>query len=132
LIEGEARSQTVGLLKRERENTYAQEKALFCSFVVAVGAFLFARPPASIDSSEIYKLSHTPQAARMNWIMHAAISWCKQNRPDLEVWMTRDKFQILMSAAATATWGINGGRDWQIQTACFNLSMAPSTSGDWT
>jgi len=117
LIEGERRSQAVGLLKREHENVCVQDQALFSSFVLAIGAFLFVRRPASIDSSRIYKLTHPPQAARMNWIMHSAINWCEQNRPDLKVWMTRDWFQILMSAAATATWGMNGGSDWRAQTA---------------
>jgi hypothetical protein len=117
LIEGERRSQAVSLLKREQENVRVQGEALFSSFVVAIGSFLFVRPPISIDSSRIYGLTHPPQAARMNWIMHNAIRWCKQNRPELEGWMTRDKFQILMSAVATATWGMNGGNDWRAQTA---------------
>ena len=116
LIEGERRSQAVGLLKREQENARVQDEALFASFVVAIGAFLFVRRPTAINSSRIYDLTHPPQAARMNWIMHNAINWCRQNRPDLERWMTKEKFQILMGATATATWGMNGGNDWRAQT----------------
>ena len=117
LIDGGRRSQAVGLLQCEAEQASVQDEVLFSSFVIAVGGFLLLRPPVAIDEVTVYKLTHPPQAARMNSIMQSAIAWCKQNRPALVPWMTRDRFQALMSAAAKATWGLNGGNDWHAQTA---------------
>ena len=117
LIDGGGRAQEVSLLKLEAEPSGVQDGVLFSCFVVAVGAFLFVRPPDALDNARIYKLTHPPQAARMNCLMQQAISWCKQNRPGLEAWMTLDRFQMLMKGVAEATWGMNGGRDWAAQVA---------------
>lgn len=117
LIDGNRRKQALGLLRLEEQKDSVQDEALFSSFVVAVGAFLFARAPSTVDNAKIYQLTHPPQAARMNFILHFAINWCGQNRLGLEAYMTKDRFQILMRAVATATWGLNGGADWSAQTA---------------
>ena len=115
LIDGRRRQQALGLLMLEKEKESVQDEVLFSSF--AVGAFLFVRAPSTVESPRIYTLTHPPQAARMNFIMHFAINWCKQNRPDLEMYMTRERFQVIMRAVAKATWGMNGGADWSAQTA---------------
>jgi hypothetical protein len=95
-----------------------QDATLFSSFVMAVGAFLYVLPPASVDPSEVYRRTHPLQAARMRWIMNNAINWCKQNnRPALATYMTVNRFQTLMLVVATATSAVNGGRDWREQTA---------------
>jgi hypothetical protein len=117
LIDGGGRAQAVSLLKLEAKPSGVQDELLFSCFVVAVGAFMFIRPPQALDSANIYNLTHPPQAARMNCLMQQAISWCKQNRPGLEAWMTLDRFQKLMHGVAESTWGMNGGRDWAAQTA---------------
>jgi hypothetical protein len=116
LIDGNRRHQALSLLGLEEQKDSMQDEVLFSSFVVAVGAFLFTRPPSTVDSAGIYQLTHPPQAARMNFILHFAISWCRQNRPRLEAHMTRERFQSLMTAVATTTWGMNGGADWSAQT----------------
>jgi hypothetical protein len=51
----------------------------------------------------------------MNLLMHQAIAWCKQNRPDLVAWMTTEKFPLLMAAAAEAILGQAGTTVWQAQ-----------------
>jgi len=117
LFDGPGRTQAVDLLGCSEAQTSTQDEVLFASFVVAVGAFLFVQPPRPLDPAKIYKRSHPPYSARMNWIMHAAIGWCQQNRPDLEAWMNKDRFQMLMRAVAGATWGMNGGKDWSDQVA---------------
>ncbi len=117
LIDGGRRAQTVGLLGLEEQSPRVQDEVLLSSVVVAVGAFLFARTPSTVESAKIYKLTHPPQAARMNFIMHSAVNWCKQNRPHLESYMTIKRFQMLRRATATATWGMNGGTDWALQIA---------------
>jgi hypothetical protein len=94
-----------------------QDQVLFSCFVAAIAAYLFVRPPDSLDNNNIYKLTHPPQAARMNCLMQQAISWCKQNRPAIVSWMTLERFQNLMEVVAESTWGSNGGRNWAKQTA---------------
>ena len=116
LFDGPGRTQAVELLGCGEAQIHTQDEVLFASFVMAVGAFLFVQPPGTLDPSKIYKRSHPPQSARMNWIMHAAIAWCQQNRPELKAWMTRERFQMLMRAVAEASWGMNGGKDWSDQT----------------
>jgi hypothetical protein len=112
----EGRSHAVKLLKLAAEGADTQDQRLFSCFVAAVGAYLFSRPPAPLDKRDIYELTHPPQAARMDCLMQRSIAWCKQNRPELAVWMGPRKFQSLMGAVADATWGMNGGRDWTEQT----------------
>jgi hypothetical protein len=51
----------------------------------------------------------------MDLIMSSALGWCIQNRPALEAWMTKDRFQLLMRSIAETTWGMNGGSDWSEQ-----------------
>jgi len=116
LIDGNRRQQAVDLLRCGKLKDAIQDEVLFSSFVIAVGAFLFAQAPSPVDSAGIYALTHPPQAARMNYVMNFAIGWCKQNRPGLEACMTTERFKILMGAVATATWGMNGGSDWIAQT----------------
>jgi hypothetical protein len=125
LIAGEARESTLTLLKLEAEPTNVQDQVLFSCFVISVGAYLFVRPAPPLDKAVVYTLTHPPQAARMSCLMEQAIGWCKQNRPDLEAWMTLLRFQRLMNSVAQATWEIHGGRDWAQQTA-FLLSEGGS------
>ena len=117
LFDSEWRSQAVKLLKCEREAGNVQDEVLISTFVVAVGAFFFVRPPVALDNASVFDLTHPPQAARMNFVMENVMGWCKQNRPVLSEFMTKDRFNMLMSAAADATWGMNGGRDWGAQIA---------------
>ena len=113
LIDGaEGRNHALRLLGRDQEASSIQDEILLSAFVVAVGAFFFARSPSTLEDVDVCNLTHPPQAARMNYLMHTVIAWCKHYRPLLEAYMTRERFQILMSAAAQAVWGMNGGRDW--------------------
>lgn len=115
LIDASARS-AVDLLRLADEPAGRQDQVLFACFVIAVAAHLFLRPAPALDQVGIYKLSHPPQAARMNLIMHNAIAWCWQNRPQLATWMTVERFQLLMAAAAEATPGAGGAAIWTAQT----------------
>ena len=119
LIDGSARPPAVMLLKLEQSLQKAQEKCLFDCFVVAVGAFLLLRPPPALDGDAVYRLTHPPQAARMNCIMIWAIRWCRKVRPGLEVWMTSERFFDLMAGVATAIWGPTGDvqKGWGAQSA---------------
>jgi hypothetical protein len=117
LIGGGQRTQAVMALKLSDNPAECQDEVLFSGFVVAVGAYLFARPPVDVDKANIYRLTHPPQAARLNYVMENAIAWCRQNRPGLVTWMTKDRFESIMRVAAEATWGMNGGITWENQIA---------------
>lgn len=95
------------------------DQILLASFVLSIAGLLFIFPPSVFDQDNLYLLTHPPQAARMNEIMHGVRTWCGQNLPALEVWMTLERFQVLMHAAREATSGLSGARDWSQQTEFF-------------
>jgi hypothetical protein len=105
------------MLRCDRSDIAAQDKLLLSLFVVVVGAFLFVRPPVVVDPAKILRLKYPPQAVRMDFIMRNAVRWIRQNKPHLGLWVTPDKFQMLMRIAAGAVWGMNGGKDWEEQTS---------------
>jgi hypothetical protein len=117
LITGPRREQAVELLGCSQARSERQDEILLYSFVMAIAAFLLILPPISADASTIYNRTHPPPAARMNEIMHAAISWCKQNKPDLAAALTLSKFQTLMTVVSTAMSGMSEVSDWSGQTA---------------
>jgi hypothetical protein len=117
LITGPRREQAIELLGCAQAPPERQDEILFYSFVMAIAAFLFVLPPISVDASTIYNRTHPPPAARMNEIMHAAISWCEQNKPKLVAVLTLSKFQTLMTVASAAISGMSGVGDWSGQTA---------------
>lgn len=105
------------LLKLEREQSGVQDEILFALFVVAVAAYLFLRPAPDLDPIEIYKLTHPPQAARMNFLMQETMGWCSHNRPALEIWM-KSRFPHLMRVTAEAVLGgVAGAKVWSNQSA---------------
>jgi hypothetical protein len=115
LIDSQTRPLLI-LLKIDAQQTSVQDEVLFSLFVVAVAAYLFVRPAPDLNPIDIYKLTHPPQAARMNFLMQEAIGWCSHNRPDLEAWM-KSRFQSLMRATAEATLGKGGAQVWANQNA---------------
>ena len=116
LIDGAERTKAIALLKLAGEPESAQDMVLLSCFVSGIGGYLLSQPAAGLDSVKIYRLTHPPQAARMNCLMYQVIGWCKQNRPDLEEWMTLDRFQKLMIVTAEAL-GTECGSVWIEQTA---------------
>jgi hypothetical protein len=53
----------------------------------------------------------------MNFLMHEAMNWCRQNRPGLEASMTASRFRQLMNASTEATLGMSSARVWGDQAA---------------
>ena len=94
-----------------------QDQTLLACFVVAVGTFLFVRPTKVLTPENIRALSHPPQAARMDFIMRNAVSWCRQHRPALAEWMNPDIFDKIIATLAYVTPGADGGEGWAAQTA---------------
>jgi hypothetical protein len=116
-IKGNTQPDVVTLLALDAEQTGSRDEIIFSMIVLAIGAYLFLRPPPKLDAIVVYKLTHPPQVARMNFIMHEAMGWCRQNRPELEAWMTLSRFQDLMSATAEAILGEYGDQVWRDQTS---------------
>jgi len=116
LIDGVERTKAIALLKLEGEPNSAQDKVLLSCFVTGIGGYLLSQPAVGLDSVKIYRLTHPPQAARINCFMFHVIGWCKQYRPDLKEWMTLDRFQKLMIVVAEIS-GDEGSPIWPAQTA---------------
>jgi hypothetical protein len=119
LIAGDTRSIAIPLLRFSDVDPREQDQMLLSCFVLAIGSFFFTTPPVNVNSSNIYSLTHPPQAARMNCVMLQARRWCDFNRPGLGPWMTAERFNTMMGVVVHATWGMNGGKDWAAQTAFF-------------
>jgi len=94
-----------------------QDQTLLACFVLAVGTFLFVRPTKVLTPENIRTLSHPPQAARMDFIMRTAVSWCRQHRRALTDWMSPDIFDKIISTLAYVTPGADGAQGWAAQTA---------------
>jgi len=116
LIDGNRRSHALKLLNLEDREKNFQDQFLFSSVIVAIGAFLYALRPAVVDNATVYRLSHPPQAARLNFIMHSAINWCSQNEPALVGYMNLERFQAILAAVELVAREMNGGFDWSGQT----------------
>ena len=117
LFRDDARKHALSALQIDAKTEGYQDEVLLCCFVVAVGGFLFARPPVDVKTADVYKLTHPPQLVRLNYIMEHAIGWCRQNRPALVGWMTPPRFRMLMQPVASAIWGPRGGESWKNQIA---------------
>jgi hypothetical protein len=90
---------------------------------------MFMRPTPDLNRIDIFKQTHPPQAARMKFVMHEAIGWCRQNRPELEGWM-ESQFPILMNAVAEAVLGMDAVNAWGGQAEFFHSEKGRSYIGD--
>ncbi len=118
IMDSPTRPMLLAHLKLDTAQPHTQDEVLFSLFVVAVGAYLLVRPVADLMQINIYEETHPPQAARLNFLMHEAVGWCRQNRPRLEGWI-KQHFRDLFNAAAEVTLGEAGTRAWKEQTAFF-------------
>jgi hypothetical protein len=117
-LDGQGRS-WLPVLKLDAVQTRIQDEVLLSLVVVAVGAYLFLRPPSTSSIADIYKGSHPPQVVRMDCIMQEAMNWCHQNRPELEQFMTPGRFQQLMNSVVETTQGVNAVQAYGDQAALF-------------
>ena len=116
-IDSDTRKNISAALKLDSAAPAVVDQVLFSCFVIVAGAFLFSRRPVDLTKEDLFGLSHPPQAARLDYLIRHCMLWCKENRPALEEWMTTERFQRIMKVVAEATWGINGGLNWDAQTA---------------
>jgi hypothetical protein len=116
-IDGDTRKDISAALKLDNGAPDVVDQVLISCFVIVAGAFLFSRRPVDLTKEDLLRLSHPPQAARLDYLMRHSVLWCKENRPTLVDWMTNERFQQIMRGVAEATWGMNGGLSWDAQTA---------------
>ena len=119
LIAGERRARSLKSLDYTRIEDEVADKLLLSLFILSASSFLLASSPAIFDNVTLYRLTHPPQAARMNELMKNVQSWCEQNRPVLETWLTLERFQLLTGTVREATLEISGGQNWSDQTTFF-------------
>jgi hypothetical protein len=105
LFDGSGRS-WLTVLRLDQEQANVQDEALLSLVILSVGAYLFMRPAPDLSRIDIYKLTHPPQVARMDFLRQEIMNWCRQNRPRLLEWMTPKRFQQIMDATTEATLGI--------------------------
>lgn len=115
LIIGERRAKALDVLGNQNMTEIAADERLLASFVVAVGAFFCSRSLSKLDATSVYQLTHPPQALRMSYVMDAAKSWSRQNKPSLETRITPDWYQSLMRIVAQAIWESAGEQEWDEQ-----------------
>ncbi len=118
LIKGSWRRDYVTLLGLDACAPGRQDEVLLSIFVAVAGAYMLVRPIRDVTSTDIYKETHPPQAARMNHLMHEAAGWCKQNRPELEHWI-KTNFRDVFDAAADAILTEAGKNAWRGQIEFF-------------
>jgi hypothetical protein len=70
-------------------------------FVIACAGNLFMRRAADLDADNVYRFTHPPSAARMQFQMDEILAWCSHQKPALEDWL-RNKFWELMRLTAGA------------------------------
>ncbi len=100
------------------------DQVFLASFIVAVGGYLFLRPPADLSGLDVYHLTHPPSITRLNFVMRQAASWCSCYRPTLEDWIVR-AFGPLMNAVVEDIHGVSDYRAvWAAQ-----LSFRKSEAG---
>lgn len=63
---------------------------------------MFFRPVPDLAKRDLYRETHPPQVARLDFFMREATGWCRQNRPELQAWMDQRLFQGITSTVVRA------------------------------
>ena len=116
-IGGAERAGTILLFEVTSAPVTDQNELLFGCIVIAISAYFLLRPVPQLDAENIYKLTHPPQPARLSLLMETAIAWCRQNEPDLERSMSKERFDSLLSIVAGVVWEFDETRshNWKSQ-----------------
>jgi hypothetical protein len=117
LMNGPRREQATTVMSCEHAHPDSQDRVLFLSFVMAIGAMLLVASPPSVDFRKCRTPTHPFPAARMDWIMHHATNWCVENGKSHLVTMTKGTFQALMVIVERAILQIRPTNDWREQAA---------------
>ena len=83
-------------------------------FVIAFASFLLLRPPELLGADTVYRFTHPPAAARMNFFLRETAGWCSFNRPPLEGWLVSNSLGLI-NLTADAILGAGGAQRWRQQ-----------------
>ena len=83
-------------------------------FVIAFASFLLLRPPELLRAHTVYRFTHPPAAARMNFFLRETAGWCSFNRPPLEGWLVSSSLGLI-NLTADAILGAGGAQRWRQQ-----------------
>ena len=81
------------------------DQVFLAFFVAAMAGYMFLRQAPDLNGVNVYRLTHPPVAARLNFLMREVTAWCSHNRPALEGWIT-SHFDALMNATVEAILGV--------------------------
>ena len=98
LICGRQRSSAILRLQIEAEPDSVQDEVLIYCFIVAAISSFYIRPPIQLDNTSAYRLTHPPQALRINYVISAARTWCERERTALVPRLTLERFHGLWLA----------------------------------
>jgi hypothetical protein len=85
------------------------DQVFLAFFVVAFAGYMFLRPAHDLNAVNVYRFTHPPLAARLNFLMREVAAWCSHKRPALEDWIIRH-FDGLMNATVEAIHGLTDYR----------------------
>lgn len=83
----------INLWYKNTKDSDSADVILLSLYMISITAFFLIREEGFCDEITVYKISHPPQAVRINEIMRNVQSWCQQNRPTLEKRLTLKRFQ---------------------------------------
>jgi peptidase M48-like protein len=115
LIVEDERPQALALLEVGALTEAAADSILLSCFIVAIAGFMFVRAPQEVNAVTAYTMTHPPQALRLRLLLMSARLWSESRRPNLAAEISPERFRPIWQAIASATWGMNGGRDWSHQ-----------------
>ena len=116
MIGGSGKALAITALELHDKTLDAQDQVLFACFVIVAAAYLISRTPVDLTKQNVYQLPYPPQIARLNYIMEAAVAWCRKDRPTLATWMTKGRFEALVRIAIEAV-DVNDSAMWEAQIA---------------
>lgn len=92
ILASDERDRIISLLEIASRNEQSQDQILVALALLAIGGRMYNREPQSLNESNVYLLTHPPQAARMNNATNTIWTWCSQNLPDVAGWLTIERF----------------------------------------
>jgi len=115
---GAGRGSVLKAFSAELDEEHQADNLLLMFFVVSVCAALLLWRPEQVDETNVYTLSHPPQAARMQRILLIVDMWAAEgSRPWLALDATHHVFPTLIAGVEDALAPMTGAHNWQQQVS---------------
>jgi hypothetical protein len=116
------RESVLKAIKAELDEEHEADKLLLMFFMVSVSAALLLWRPLELSKANVYKLSHPPQAARMQRILLTFDMWAGSSHPWLALESTQHVFPALIAAVEDALASMTGAHNWEQQVGFLRTS----------